>query len=128
MQAAARMEWTGTPIDTDLLESLREHWGEIKGRLIREVDRDFRCFVPTGRTVHLDVAQAATESGVDPFVLSQAVDQIWAERNEHFERQEALRVARKATGLTARRIARLEDTGTDSSSYGRLDEVGRELP
>jgi hypothetical protein len=44
MPAAARMEWTGVPVDVDTLAELREHWDEIRGRLIAEVDRDYGVY------------------------------------------------------------------------------------
>jgi hypothetical protein len=44
MMAAARMEWTGVPIDADLLARLRASWPEIQDRLIAEVDADFHVF------------------------------------------------------------------------------------
>jgi DNA polymerase I len=49
MAAAAEMEHSGVPVDVDLLHRLQEHWGEIKAGLVREVDRDYGVFVPTGR-------------------------------------------------------------------------------
>jgi DNA polymerase-1 len=48
MAAVASMESAGVPIDMETLARLREHWDEIKGTLIAEVDRDFRVF--EGRT------------------------------------------------------------------------------
>ncbi len=48
MAAAARMEFTGIPIDAESLQELRENWGGIKSQLIREIDRDYSVFVPTG--------------------------------------------------------------------------------
>src|SRR5262245_3932274 len=49
MTAAAKMEWRGVPLDTDALTLLRANWDAIKARLVREVDRDCRVFVPAGR-------------------------------------------------------------------------------
>jgi hypothetical protein len=45
--AAARMEWTGVPLDTRTLAQLRNHWPEIQGRLITEVDRDYGVYEGT---------------------------------------------------------------------------------
>ncbi|MCZ6651776.1 MAG: DNA polymerase [Planctomycetota bacterium] len=44
MAAVARMEWTGTPIDTRTLALFREHWTEIQVELIRQVDADFGVY------------------------------------------------------------------------------------
>jgi hypothetical protein len=42
--AVARMEQTGVPIDTDMLERLRRRWDAIKLDLIAEIDRDYHVF------------------------------------------------------------------------------------
>jgi hypothetical protein len=44
--AAARMEWTGTPLDVDTLDRLRAGWESIKAQLVRAVDADYSVFVP----------------------------------------------------------------------------------
>jgi hypothetical protein len=44
MPAAARMEWTGVPVDVDTLGRLRDNWDVIKARLIAEVDRDYGIY------------------------------------------------------------------------------------
>ena len=44
MAAVARMEHTGTPIDTDTLQLLRDHWSPIKGQLIENVDKDYGVY------------------------------------------------------------------------------------
>jgi hypothetical protein len=48
MAAAARIEWTGVPIDVKRLTELRSNWVQIKTKLTDEVDRDFGCYGPTG--------------------------------------------------------------------------------
>jgi DNA polymerase I len=48
MKAAAVMEWTGVPIDTDLLALLREQWTNIQDELIKQIDADYDVF--DGRT------------------------------------------------------------------------------
>lgn len=50
--AVSAMEWSGTPIDTDMLAQLREGWTAIQDRLIAEIDRDYGVF--DGRTFKLD--------------------------------------------------------------------------
>lgn len=44
MTALARIEGTGTPIDTNMLASLREHWTDLKAELIRWVDAGFNVY------------------------------------------------------------------------------------
>lgn len=48
MKAAARMEYHGIPIDTDVLVRLQQHWSAIQEKLITEIDRDYGVF--EGRT------------------------------------------------------------------------------
>jgi DNA polymerase-1 len=47
MAAAACIEWTGVPIDTDALELLRARWDDIKAALIAEIDADYGVFEGT---------------------------------------------------------------------------------
>lgn len=42
--AAARMEWTGVPIDSGTLGLIRDGWGDIKAELISEVDSRFGVY------------------------------------------------------------------------------------
>jgi hypothetical protein len=135
MAAAARMEWAGVPIDTDALARLRDNWPGIKGRLIAEVNSDYGVFVPAGRRTvdpdsRLGAALLATagEWGIDPHRLADALDEIWrAEREANAELFEARKAARRATGLTARRIAQWEDAGHDYDSTPGLDVTARSL-
>ena len=48
MKAAARIEFTGVPIDTETLGLFREGWQGIQDELIKRVDADYRVF--DGRT------------------------------------------------------------------------------
>jgi DNA polymerase I len=48
MKAAAAMEWNGTPIDTETLALLRQHWTDIQDELIAGIDADYGVF--DGRT------------------------------------------------------------------------------
>jgi hypothetical protein len=135
MAAAARMEWAGVPIDTGVLDRLRTQWERIKGRLVAEVDRDYGVFVPVGqRTIDPEsktgavILETADRWGIDPYKLADAVDYLWrSEREAAREGIEARRAARKATGLTPRRIAQLEDNGNDYTSVYGLDVLAREL-
>jgi hypothetical protein len=43
MAAAARMEWTGIPLDAGLLERIRGAWAGIKRELVAEVDAASAC-------------------------------------------------------------------------------------
>jgi len=44
MAAAARMEWTGVPIDTVTHRAIRDGWSDIKLDLIAAVDKDYGVF------------------------------------------------------------------------------------
>lgn len=44
MSAAARIEWTGIPVDTEQLERLRCNWDSIQARLIEKIDRDYGVY------------------------------------------------------------------------------------
>ena len=52
MTAAATMEFTGTPIDTELLARLRANWTGIQDRLITAIDADYHVY--EGRTFKLE--------------------------------------------------------------------------
>jgi hypothetical protein len=135
MAAAAKIEWQGVPIDMEALERLRLGWDEIKWRLVTEVDRNCNVFVPTGQRVlnpesafGAAILAEAAAAGVDPHRLAEAVDSVWAdERQAAGEVFAARKAARRATGLTARRIDQWEDSGRDSSTYPHLDKTAREL-
>jgi DNA polymerase I len=123
MAAAARIEWNGVPVDTETLARLREHWIEIKGRLIVPVDRDYNVFVPAGQPT-LDPAsptgaailREAEAWGHDPYRLAEAVDYVWAEeRQATYAQRKARAKARQATRLTRQRILDLEHAGQDHS-------------
>jgi hypothetical protein len=44
MAAAARMEWTGVPIDTDTLGQLRDNWERIQDSLIARIDAGYGIY------------------------------------------------------------------------------------
>jgi hypothetical protein len=135
MVAAARIEWNGIPIDTVTLRLLLANWDRIKYRLIEAVDADYGVFVPTGRrdldlgsTFGAAVLAEAKAWGVDPHHLADAAHCVWTEeRASAAEIVKARRAARKATGLTARRIDLEEDAGRDHSDIPGLDATAREL-
>jgi hypothetical protein len=135
MAAAARMEANGVPIDTDALATLRDGWERIKNRLIATVDSQYGVFVPTGqRTLNPEstfgraILQTAADWEIDPYRLAEAVDYVHAEEKQiNAQGINARRAARRATGLTARRIDQWEDLGRDSASYPGLDETARTL-
>jgi DNA polymerase-1 len=52
MAAAARMERSGVPIDTETLSRLRHHWTEIQDQLIADIDVNYGVF--DGRTFKID--------------------------------------------------------------------------
>jgi hypothetical protein len=135
MTAAARMEWAGVPIDAEALALLCKHWERIKGRLVAAVDRDCGVFVPTGRRpinpatmLGAAVLETARDWSLDPHALADALDWLWqAEHQADAPGRAARRAARKATGLTPRRIGRIEDAGHDHTAVKGLDDTAREL-
>jgi hypothetical protein len=134
MAAAARMEWNGVPLDAEALAGLRTHWGRIKSRLVRELDRGYRVFVPAGR--RLDPAtkfggailEASKEWNLDPDALAYAAEHVHKTDTEaNGERLIAIRAARKATGLSESRIRELLESGRDYADVPGLDGHAREL-
>src|SRR5262249_52759163 len=74
------------------------------------------------------VLGTASEWGVDPHQLADAVDHLWRlERESTKEVHAARQAARKLTGLTARRLNQWEDAGYDSASFPGLDVDARTL-
>jgi hypothetical protein len=134
MAAVASMEWTGTPIDVETLGELRGNWEGIKTELIRNIDIQYGVFVPAGRRVNprsklgAAILRESAESRVNPSILADAVEQVWQDdREQTGEFRDAVRAARKATGLTVNRIQRWEESGRDYSTWPRLDVKAREL-
>jgi len=135
MAAAARMEWTGVPLDRDTLDPLWAHWEGIKRRLTVEIDPNGEIFEPAGRrpinpdsTLGAALLETAREWGIDPYTLSDAVDDVWRRHRElTAARVEAINAARRATGLTAAQAGRWEDAGHDYASWPGLDMKAREL-
>lgn len=135
MVAVARMEHTGIPVDAKTLVALQTGWTRLKDRLVAELGRDTGVFVSVhqrtvdpGTTFGAAVLAEARAAGLDPHRLAEAVDHLWtAERESRGESTEARRAARKATGLTPRRIDLWEDSGKDHASIPRLDGRAREL-
>jgi hypothetical protein len=52
MAAAAAIEWTGVPIDVELLDQIKLHWLPIKRQLVMQVDADYSVYIPTNRTIN----------------------------------------------------------------------------
>ncbi|MDY3558621.1 DNA polymerase, partial [Gemmata sp. JC673] len=134
MAAAARMERTGVPLDTAALAALRANWDALKARLVREVDRDYGVFVPTGRrldpgtTFGAAVFATAAERGLDPFALADAAEHLHRlEVEATADRRAAIRAARRATGLTEARVQKLLGEGKDYLDVPGLDVHAREL-
>jgi hypothetical protein len=135
MAAAARIEWTGVPIDTEILHSLRSNWKRLQSRLIREVDKPYGVFVPTGQRfinpesrLGSTILTEAEANEIDPHRLADAVDLVWREEREaNAEVFAARQAARRETGLTHSRINAWEDAGGDHSAWPGLDVKAREL-
>jgi hypothetical protein len=101
MCAAARMEWTATPLDVETLTALQAQWDVIRQRIAQEVNRTCGVFVPTGITLDPDshlgaaISRAAAHRNLDPYHLAVAVAHVWHEAR-----------AVSAETLDARRTAR----------------------
>ena len=52
MKAVAHMEHRGIPVDLPLLDGLREHWPQLKSRLIKDVDEQFHVYEGTTFKAH----------------------------------------------------------------------------
>jgi hypothetical protein len=133
--AVARMEAVGVPLDAEALDGLRRNWTAIKARLVAEVDRDYGVFVPLDLP-QLDpqtafgaaVLAEAADWHIDPQRLAQAARVLWAEqRAMGAETAEAIRHARRLTGLTPAKIDRWESDGRDHSTWPALDEQAGDL-
>ena len=134
MEACARMEWTGTPVDTTSLAALQVHWDAIRRRIALQMNASHPVFVPTGSRFDPQsrfgaaVLRLATARGIDPYHLSAVADQVWRETAMLYQESfDARRQARVRTGLTPARMARWEDAGHDSSSWPGLDEQAAAL-
>lgn len=132
--AAARMEWNGTPLDARTFDRMRDNWDRIRTQLVGRVNARYGVYEPVGRTIdpntRLGAALhgAAAEWQLDVRLLADAVDYLWQqERERDAETADAIRQARKATGLTPTRIRRLEDAGRDHLDVPGLDVTAREL-
>ena len=131
MQAVARMEWIGTPIDVETLAALRENWVAIRAKLVAAIDKDYGVFVPTGRTLDPStrigeaILTTAAEWDIDAYRLADAVEILWtAEGAAIDEQRDAIRDARKRTGLTVNRISTLENQDRDHADVVGLDDTG----
>ena len=72
--------------------------------------------------------ETATAWKLDPHDLAEAAETVWREEREaSTEECVARRAARKATGLTPRRIVRIENAGKDYRSVPSLELAAREL-
>jgi hypothetical protein len=134
MCAAARMEWTATPLDVETLTALQAQWDVIRHRIAQEVNRTCGVFVPTGITLDPDsrlgaaILRTAAHRHLDPYHLAVAVAHVWQEaRAVSAETLDARRTARTRTGLTPALIARWEQAGHDASSWPGLDALAAAL-
>jgi hypothetical protein len=135
MAAVAKIEWQGIPLDVETLEQLRQHWEAIKGQLIRALNAQYQVFIPAGHRpitggtpLGAALLRVATQWDCDVYALARALDYLWQEARALSQpSQDARRVARRATGLTATRLNRWEDAGHDSSRWSGLDEDASEL-
>jgi hypothetical protein len=135
MAAAARMEWAGTPIDVEALTVLRNNWEQLKNKIVVAVNKHYGVYVPVrSRTLNpatpfgSAVLTTAADHGIDPYNLADAADVLYRQECVAYERtREALRDARRSTGLTLRQASFWEDAGQDHASWPGLDVAAREL-
>jgi hypothetical protein len=134
MAAVARMEQRGLPIDVPALVRLRRDWDRVKARLVRELDREYKVFVPAGSRLDPEtkfgsaVIEFANEWGVDPYLLAEAAEYVHRTDTEGTrDRLQAIRSARKSTGLTTARMEKLLDAGKDHLDVPGFDVQAREL-
>jgi hypothetical protein len=134
MCAVARMERVGVPIDVAELNRIQGHWEHIKGRLIDAVDPHGEVFVSKGRQPNpktpagAAILAVANENRVDPGRLMDAADWLYhQDRAAVGELAEAVKAARKETGLTETRLARWERDGGDDTTWPGLDAAARAL-
>jgi hypothetical protein len=133
--AAARMEWNGVPIDIETWARLRENWHHLRHQLVARVNERLGVYEPiTTRSINpaspygAALMATAAETGLDVCDLADAVDHLWhGEREAVTARAAAVRVARRRTGLSLRRVGQWEDGGADHASYPDLDVTGRQL-
>lgn len=135
MAASSAMETRGIPINKPLLDQWQRYWDAVEVSIIREVDRHYGVFVPTGRrkvnpvtrfgAAVLDVAKRYR---LDAGQLAEVTSSLWtAERDRTREFRDAIKAARSKTGLTLLTIRRWEEDGHDYSTYPGLDVTAREL-
>lgn len=134
MAAVASMEHAGTSIDIETLDALRANWGRLKGRLTREIDREYRVYVAGGRyrtpntAFGREVLAIAEEVGCHPYYVQEAAKYVHASQTDTVrEIREAELAARRKSGLTVAAIAKWENSGKDYSSWPGLDVAAREL-
>ena len=134
MAAVASMEWTGVPIDVEVLDALRHNWEALKGGLVERIDAAYGVYVPAGRAISPDSTYGATlfdiaeDYGVDPYAVDAVARDVWREdRAAGAEFREAIQAARKATGLTVNRIVKWEEAVKDHSTWPGLDVKARQL-
>jgi hypothetical protein len=135
MLAVARIEAAGIPMDTDLWSRLRANWEAIRGHLIGAVNdsygvyvpKDFREIDPTTR-LGSALLETAAHFEINPHRLLDVVTCLWeTERAANAEIMEAIKAARKVTGLTPRRCRDWEDAGRDHTTFPHFDVIARSL-
>lgn len=135
MVANARIVRVAIPIDMELYERFAANWTQMKCRITGEIDKDYNVFEPADRrTINPKssygsaLLSTSKEFDVNPYDLADAVETVFQEERESLKDIiEARKSARKATGLTPRRIAALEKAGHDHTNVFGIDVIAREL-
>ncbi len=132
--AVARMEWNGVPIDSEMLAIFRSYWDRIKAQLVREVDQEYRVFVPAGsRLDHSTkfgyaILETARMWNLDPDTLAEAAEHVHKSDFEATRDQlNAIQKVRKITGFTEARMRRLLDAGKDYTHMEGFDVQARQI-
>lgn len=81
MAAAAAIEHIGVPIDVEVLHRLLAGWDRIKARLVREVDRDYGVFAPTGTRQGTELIVCQVDESAGPRSFSAARFADWLVKN-----------------------------------------------
>jgi hypothetical protein len=135
MKAVASMEHVGIPIDVETFTSFKENWTEILGQLTRDIDRDFGVYVPENQKkanpdsrVGQAIIATAKQFEVDADEIATTLSVVHAEHKESVsDFYVAKHAARAVTGLTAKKISRMENSLFDSADSLGLDKTAREL-
>lgn len=72
-KAVARMEWSGIPVDVELLHALQEHWKDFRTELVEKVESEhqFNVYRQIGSSYSFNY------KAFDAFLVKEDLDEIW---------------------------------------------------